>query len=94
MGRAITSSATVVVRSDLVSAPLGAETMMLDVDRGTYYWMDAIGTAVWEKLTIPTTVSALCTELQREFDVTPEKCEADVRAFLEEMHARGLVTVK
>ena len=89
----LTKSSTVVASGDLVSAPLGAESMMMDVDKGMYYWMDGIGTSVWERIKVPTTLGALCTDLQAEYDVPPERCEADVRAFLEELRRKGLVTV-
>ena len=93
MSSVVTLASTVVACGDLVSAPLGVESMMMDVDRGTYYWMDGIGTRVWERLKVPTTVAVLCTELQAEYDVSPEQCEVDVCAFLEELRRKGLVTV-
>ena len=93
MSSVVTLASTVVACGDLVSAPLGVESMMMDVDRGTYYWMDGIGTRVWERLKVPTTVATLCTELQVEYDVSPEQCEADVCAFLEELRRKGLVAV-
>ena len=93
MSKAVTLDSTVSVCGDLVSAPLGIESMMMDVDRGKYYWMDGIGTRVWEMLRAPTAVAELCGTLQAEYHVLPERCEADVSAFLEELRRRGLVAV-
>ena len=41
----------------------------------------------------PTSVSCLVDALRREYDVDPETCEKDVLAFLENLHADGIIEV-
>jgi hypothetical protein len=82
----------VLVRADHhVSAPLGEQVAMLDVDSGRYYLLDDIATFIWERLTAPTQVRALLDALQERYDVAPEQCDADALRFLAHLHEKGLV---
>lgn len=85
---------TVVRRSgDLVTAPLGQGLAMMDVESGTYFVLDDIGTFVWSRLAEAVQVAELLAELERLYDVTPEECERDVLALLGRMHAKGTVEI-
>jgi hypothetical protein len=85
---------TVIVHNgDLVSAPLGEETAMLDVDSGNYYILDDVASAIWEGLATETTPARLCAQLLERFDVTPAQCETDVMRFLDTLHGKGLVRI-
>jgi hypothetical protein len=70
---------------------LGDEVVMLDVDKGSYHLVDAIGTFVWQQLERPTAVASLIDTLQDRYDVTPERCEDDVLTYLEDLLAKGLI---
>jgi hypothetical protein len=74
-----------------VSAPLEESLVMMDIDAGKYYLLDDVAAFVWERLAQPTPVDALVGELCGRYDVTPERCEADVLPFLTQLHEKGLV---
>jgi hypothetical protein len=78
---------------DLVTAPLGDETAMLDLASGSYYILDDIAAVIWASLQTPTTAAQLCAALQQRYDVTPSQCEADVMPFLQALHGQGLVRI-
>ena len=85
-------SSTVLRRTDEhVSAPLDETLVMMDIDAGKYYLLDDVASVVWERLETPTPVSDLVSELCSRYDVTSERCEADVVPFLTELHEKGLV---
>jgi hypothetical protein len=86
--------AVVARRADPLSAPIDGELVMLDVDRAVYFGLERIGRRIWELLEEPRPAGALCETLQAEFDVAPERCQADVLAFLEEMERAQLVEVR
>lgn len=86
-------SATVARSDALVSAPLGEELAMMDVDSGSYYLLDDIGTFIWEALAAPILVSDVLAQVRAEYDVTPERCEADVLGLLESLHDKGLLRI-
>jgi Coenzyme PQQ synthesis protein D (PqqD) len=64
---------------------------MMDIDAGKYYLLDDIAAVVWDRLETPTPVADLVSELCSRYDVTSERCEADVVPFLTELHEKGLV---
>jgi hypothetical protein len=83
-----------VVRSDEpVTAEVGDTLIMLSVANGQYYGLNDIATAIWQRLEAPTTVADLCAALQQVFDVSPQRCEAEVLGFLQQLHAKDLVHI-
>lgn len=80
-------------RPDLVASNMDGETVMLDMESGQYFGMDAIGSVIWDKLQMPTSVADLCHALQAEFEVDAKTCEQDVSEFLQELVENGLLEV-
>jgi hypothetical protein len=76
---------------DHVSAPLERSLVMMDIDAGKYYLLDDVASFVWERLAEPTPVPDLIADLCDRYEVTFERCEADVLPFLAELHEKGLV---
>lgn len=78
---------------EYVSAPLEDALVMMDVDAGKYYVLDGVAPGIWDRLSEPTPVADLVADLCRRYDVTAERCEADVLPFLTELHAKGLIQI-
>ena len=76
------------------TAPVQDDLMMLNVDQGAYYSLDPIAAEFWNMLENPKQVQELVDGLQKRYAVTPEQCQADVLAFLEEMHGNGMIRVR
>jgi hypothetical protein len=88
------SASDVIVRIDgHVSAPLGGDLAMMNVESGSFYLLDDIAAAVWAHLAEPKSVSGLVAELGTSYDVEPERCEAELLPFLSRLHDRGLIRV-
>ena len=85
------SDSCVVVSDEQVSTSLGDETVILGMGDGVYYGLDAVGARVWALLVTPRRVSELVRAVVVEFDVTPEQCERDVVALLDDLSERRLV---
>ena len=85
---------TVVSRIDVMSRRLDLETVMMDVEKDAYYGLNETGTWIWELLTEPMSVASVRDRLAAEFEVTPQKCERDVIAFVQSLVSRGLVEVR
>lgn len=85
---------TRVVRSkEPVTAATGDSLVMFSVEKGSYYGLNDIATAIWNRLKSPSTIAELCAGLQRDFDVPKERCESDVLGFLQKLERKGLVRV-
>lgn len=83
---------TIVVRTgDIMASPVDDELVMMDMERGVYFGLDAVGADIWNRLAAPLAVADLCEQLMREYDVDRATCEADVLAVLNEMADNGLL---
>lgn len=87
----ITLEATVVRCSDVIASPVDHELVMMDLERGMYYALNAVGADIWERLAQPIAVADLCSQLMQKYEVDRETCQADVLAVLNEMAANGLL---
>ena len=78
--------------SEIIHAPVGTDDLvMLSVEAGRYYSLNAVGRRLWELLEQPRTISDLRAAINAEFDVDKETCEADIIKFVGEMIDNGLV---
>jgi hypothetical protein len=72
---------------------MGGEVVILDLQSGTYYGLDAVGALIWTLLEQPASLDTLRDAILAEYDVDPETCRQDTLAFVEELQAAGLVEV-
>lgn len=84
---------TVVRTEDQMSADLGDENVVLDLDAGVYYGMRGVGVRIWSLLEEPRPGTEILDRLLDEYDVAPDQCEADLRAFLANLRDEGLIEV-
>jgi hypothetical protein len=81
-------------RDDLLANELSErETVMLDVADGTYFGLQDVGKVIWDHLDGPLTLEELCERLVDQFDVDVDTCRRETSAFLESLHAQGLLIV-
>jgi coenzyme PQQ synthesis protein D (PqqD) len=90
----LSPEAVVTRAGDPLAAPVDGDLVMLDPRRGVYYGLNPIGARIWQLIEAPRSVEGLCSALQEEFDVPPEKCRADVVAFLEHLQRQELVEIR
>jgi Coenzyme PQQ synthesis protein D (PqqD) len=90
----ISASSTVVASGNQMSREVGEETVILSFDEGTYYGLNDVGTRVWALIQEPRSVADVCATISREYDVEPERCEADVLELLRELAREELVEVR
>ena len=91
--RSISPSSTVVRSETPLSADVGGRTVLMSVDQGQYYDLDAISSDVWHRLASPVQVSGLCAALCAAYDGAPAAIEADVIALLHRFAEQGLINV-
>lgn len=80
-------------KGDWLSARVGDEIMMMSPEHGKYIGVNEVGARIWELIETPSDAVTVYAELQREFDVSPEDCKAEVDSFLAEMEKHGAVSV-
>lgn len=83
-----------VAAKNQVSCDLAGEAVILHLNSGTYYGLNAVGARIWSLVQAPMTVNDLRDALLQEYDVGPERCERELLTLLEELAAQGLIEVK
>jgi hypothetical protein len=84
---------TVVAAKQTVFSNLGDEVAILSLRSGQYYGLNAVGAFVWSLIQTPRTLAEICSAVEKEFDVTRERCEHDVGVLVDELRAQNLVDV-
>lgn len=80
------------VRSDeATGAAFGDEAVLMRVNDGKFFTLDAVGARIWELLAEPSTLEGLEKQLIREFKVEPDRCRLETANFIEQLLAWGLV---
>jgi|RhiMethySRZTD1v2_1073278.scaffolds.fasta_scaffold1054877_3 hypothetical protein len=70
---------------------VGEETVILHLERDIYYGLDQLGTRIWQLLKDGMAPVAISDIVVREYGVTRELIEADMRRFLSDLYAHGIV---
>jgi hypothetical protein len=79
---------------DVVFRELDGEAVLLDLDSGTYFGLDAVGTRIWLFCRERGSLRSVWEAMQEEFDAPADVLEADLLAFVDELSSRGLLTLQ
>ena len=83
---------TRVVRNEAIpTGEVDGELVALDLDKGSCFGMDRVGSAIWELTATPVTVAEIADKLTAQHDVSREQCLADVAPFISDLLAEGLL---
>lgn len=74
-----------------IESSVGDETVLLNLENGTYYGLDPVGTRIWALLKEGNTPAAIGPLLVAEYEVEPEVIENDLRRFLTDLKTHGIV---
>ena len=84
----------IIRRSDaLLSTSLGDDVVMMDVEQGASYGLEAVAARIWALTEQPLSVGSLCDRLVTEYQISPEQCQQEVLAFLGELLNQHLVQI-
>ena len=85
---------TIIRRSDaLLSTNLGDDVVMMDIEQGAYYGLEAVAARIWALTEQPVSVGTLCERLVTEYQIAPAQCQEEVLAFVNELMGRQIVQV-
>jgi len=88
----ITDQTVIVVAENQVSGDLvDGEVAILNLKDGVYYGLNSVGGRVWNLIQEPKTIRTVIDTLLDEFDVDPERCQAEVLALVTVLAERNLV---
>ncbi|MGZ4905676.1 MAG: PqqD family peptide modification chaperone [Halobacteriota archaeon] len=67
---------------------------MCSFKEGAYYSLDALGARIWALIQQPRTVREVRDVLLEEYDCEPDLCERGLLAFLQQLAAHELITIR
>ncbi|HEY3823303.1 MAG TPA: PqqD family protein [Bryobacteraceae bacterium] len=72
---------------------LEGEIVILNLDSGVYFGLNAVGATIWEYLQSEHSAGEIVDRLLVEYHVDRERCESEVYALLRSLAAHGLIDI-
>jgi uncharacterized membrane protein len=69
------------------------EAVLLHLGQGKYFGLDEVGTRIWQLAEAHGSARAVLDQMLEEFDVEPDRLEADLDNLLRALAENGLVTL-
>lgn len=86
---------TVIERNkQILTTTIEDRLVMMNIEKGNYLGMNAMGKKIWEMIEKPRTVESLCSDLLKQYDIDLEPCFTKVTCFLEQLDKAGLIETK
>ena len=73
-----------------LSTEVDGEMVLIGLETGRYFGLDAVGTAIWKRIERPCRLAALCEGLTEDFSGDPALIAAETKAFLVQLIERDL----
>jgi coenzyme PQQ synthesis protein D (PqqD) len=89
----VSLDASVCVPDDVVFRELDGEAVILNLQTGVYFGLDAVGTRIWQLCQQHDVLQSVWEALQREFDESADVLQADLLSLLGELSGHGLITI-
>jgi len=93
MKKKITLDTYIKRNNEVFASQIDDEVVMMNIQSGKYYGMDAIGSRIWELINEKIQVQQVVDQLLEEYEVSEERCQSDVLEFLDELKENKLVEV-
>lgn len=79
------------VSDDVVFREVGGEAVILDLQHGTYFGLDPVGTRIWQLLEGRADLQHVVETLVTEYDVERATAERDLLDLMDDLRRRELV---
>ena len=90
---AISINSVILKNPTIISSKMDDEVVMMNIEKGNYYGLNPVAAEIWEMLTAPMTVQAICDWLMEEFDVEQDQCYNEVLVYIGKLENEGLIIV-
>ena len=82
------------VPDDVVFRELQGEAVILNLASSSYFGLDAVGTRIWQLCEAHGSLRVVWEAMQQEFDAPGDALRKDLLAFIDELLAKGLLSVQ
>lgn len=90
----IALDSTVSPSDDAVFRELEGESVLLNLETGMYYGLDAVGTRAWQLAAADGLLRTVRDALVEEYDAAPDVIERDLLSLADALVGKGLWTLK
>ncbi|MBA3974971.1 MAG: PqqD family protein [Candidatus Solibacter sp.] len=87
----MTLSVKLEVPVEVMARQVGEETVILHLESGTYYGLDAVGARIWQLIVEGRSLGEICRVMIDEYDVEQLRIERDVLDLASALEAKRLV---
>jgi len=89
----MTDETTISASREQVSCQLDGEAVILNLKNSTYYELNPVAARIWDLMQEPIMVGKLRNEVLKEYDVTPERVDHDLRNLIDELSRHQLLVI-
>lgn len=79
------------IADNVIYRNLAGESVLLKLDTGTYFGLDAVGTRLWHLVAEHGSTALAIDTLLTEYDVDAPRLQKDVAALIDQLLAKGLL---
>ncbi|WP_447972597.1 PqqD family protein [Nitrospira sp. Kam-Ns4a] len=94
MNETLALTSSVSIPEDILFRELQSEGVILNLNTGVYFGLDAVGTRIWRLLREHGQVQKVLDSLLQEYDVPEARCREDLLNLLVQMREKGLIEVR
>jgi Coenzyme PQQ synthesis protein D (PqqD) len=80
------------IPDEVIFRELDGEAVVLNLDTGIYFGLDAVGTRIWRLLMERKPLKAVLDSLIDEYEAPPDRLQRDLLAFVERLDDKGLLS--
>ena len=77
-----------------VSCQVSGEAVILDMQTGVYYGLNAVGASIWKLLNEPRSIEELQTLIAAEYEIAPIDCRGDIQNLLNKLLEEKLIELQ
>lgn len=85
---------TAAIPPQVMTREMGDETVILDLNSGTYFSLNPVGARFWELAGQGLTLGGICDRILAEYDVERGQLETDLRRLADELCEKSLLIVR
>ena len=89
----ISLDSSVEISDDAIFREMDGEAVILNLESGTYFGLDPVGTRIWQLLEEHGNLRVVFERMRQEFDVEPAVLETDLLRLVGEFADKGLGTI-
>ena len=82
------------IPDEVIFRELDGEAVILNLDTGIYFGLDAVGTRIWRLIEERKPLRTVLDTLIDEYEAPPDRLQSDLLMFVERLNGKGLLSLE